>query len=282
MIAHGGKDGWYSVSTTIATNPTPSEFKIQFNHTSVGDIGFQTAADIAAHGIAAENLFVPLSGGVDSEFVATVLYRNRIPFTPVIVQLPGLTEHYYALNWCCEHNISPMVLQLQKDSAEVVHTVYKLLKMWPNLQSIQGIVTAYVLQAIEDLGGVAVVGDPDLTPKQYNNYTYDFDFPLGDILDTDLTGHVALFLSDSSIPFLWRTPELVLATAKQLPTNVNFDVARAKLYQVPYRPKQQQLIRDFMSDNLLAKVTNIFKLPKYSVVPKIEWTRNQLIELLTK
>jgi hypothetical protein len=60
-------------------------------------------------------LFVPMSGGCDSETVANSFYSQGIPFTPIIHDLwwNGLHCNYadtwWAHRWCRERNIKPMI-----------------------------------------------------------------------------------------------------------------------------------------------------------------------------
>jgi len=61
-----------------------------------------------------DNLYVSLSGGIDSEFVANSLLSRGIKFTPVIVDYVGNSaEVWYAYLWCRENNITPFVINLK-------------------------------------------------------------------------------------------------------------------------------------------------------------------------
>lgn len=48
------------------------------------------------------NIALGLSGGADSESIAELLYRNKIKFTPIIVDYVGKNSHdiAYAIRWC--------------------------------------------------------------------------------------------------------------------------------------------------------------------------------------
>jgi hypothetical protein len=55
-------------------------------------------------------LFVAMSGGIDSEWVAKTLHRNKIPFTPIIYQCQDLhsLDTWWAYKWCRENGYEPV------------------------------------------------------------------------------------------------------------------------------------------------------------------------------
>ena len=81
------------------TTPFNATFNIQ---SPVSTMSFNDAADYTANLIAHkyDNLHLCFSGGLDSEYVATVLCRNEIPFTPVILLTPNNAEIWYAFKFC--------------------------------------------------------------------------------------------------------------------------------------------------------------------------------------
>jgi hypothetical protein len=279
-----GENNWYELTLEVNTNK-PSVFTVKFNHTSINDINFQAAADIAARNIANEhdNLFIGLSGGVDSEFVANVFLRNNIKFTPIIAIMPKSHEHYHAFYWCYKNNITPIVCDLNNELDCLRETAVNMLKKFPTHDVIFGTITAYIIEKAKKLGGIAVISEPDITPKDSSKTVpYNFNLPIGNILDTDLAGHVSDLLFNDSISFLWRTPELVLSTARELNPLINFDIARAELYQVPYRPKYLQVETTYLTQNDLNTMYRVFQLNSYSRVPNIKWTRDELISILSR
>ena len=61
-------------------------------------------------------LYVCLSGGIDSEFVANCLLERNVPFTPVIVDYNyNGAEVWYAYYWCYRNKITPKIFKLTPD-----------------------------------------------------------------------------------------------------------------------------------------------------------------------
>jgi hypothetical protein len=107
-----GHSGWLTVELTTDTT---SRVKLEFPKQCIQSMPFQAAADYTAQVIANkyDNLHLGLSGGLDSEFVATVLLRNEIPFTPVMFDY-GLNsaELWYAREFCRKNNLNPVITRM--------------------------------------------------------------------------------------------------------------------------------------------------------------------------
>jgi hypothetical protein len=72
-----------------------------------------------------ENLYVALSGGLDSEFAANSLFERQVKFTPIIMDIGcNKIENWYAYRWCHEKNIKPLIISLTEE--EVVKHFSKI------------------------------------------------------------------------------------------------------------------------------------------------------------
>lgn len=280
----GGNNNWYRIDLNINKAPTLSSFEITFNHTTIADLDFQSAADAAALQIQenyqGRDLYIGLSGGVDSEFVADVFYRNKIKFTPIVSIIPGLTEYKYALYWCHKHQITPMVYDLHNNTDLVKVAAYALSRA-PRAEFLHVAVGLMVAAKAIELGGVSLTGEPDLTYKT----TAEFNSPIGNMLEMvveDVATEICFSQHQLPGSFFWYTPELVRAYARELNTTVNYDIARSELYQVPYRPKQQQLTPNLFSTKDLNKLMHIYKFESYSPVEPITWINKDLVNQLNK
>ncbi len=117
-----GKDAWikYRLNRSY-TNPWPvSELDVYLCPTSPSQIvPFNQAAKNVALDIAANysNLFVAMSGGIDSEFVARTFLELGIPFTPIIFKVEDLNELdiWWAFKWCRENSLEPVVIEATGD-----------------------------------------------------------------------------------------------------------------------------------------------------------------------
>jgi hypothetical protein len=137
------------------------------------------------------NIYIGLSGGLDSEYVFKLFYNLKIPFTPIIVY--GSCYKYesdYAFEICKQHNIEPKVINIEEKDIIFKHKsqIYDMLNSPKGVGTIPTIlITEY---AKENNGiyvkGEHIVGDIDnkvsteLNEWDFyndvicNGYTYDF------------------------------------------------------------------------------------------------------------
>ena len=117
-----GKNSWikYRLNRSY-TNPWPvSEMDVYLCPTepakiiSVNQAAKNVATDIAYN---YNNLYVAMSGGIDSEFVAKTFLELGIPFTPIIFKVEDLNELdiWWAFKWCRENKIEPVVVEASGD-----------------------------------------------------------------------------------------------------------------------------------------------------------------------
>jgi hypothetical protein len=59
------------------------------------------------------NIYVGMSGGIDSEWVAKCFHRQRIPFTPIIYEAGDLNsmDTWWAHKWCADNTITPLIIK---------------------------------------------------------------------------------------------------------------------------------------------------------------------------
>lgn len=109
-----GSGGW--IEYTYNSSPDQlAEFNVSLNPVNYAvDLGFHTASKLVAEQMVNinENVYVAISGGIDSEHVANTFYNNRIKFTPVIFTCEDLNELdvWWAYEWCKERNIEPKIV----------------------------------------------------------------------------------------------------------------------------------------------------------------------------
>jgi len=230
-----GHSNWYHVGLT--DRQTYNEFALKFNLlTPTATIEFNQAADYTAQLIHRDykNLHLALSGGLDSEFVATVLLRNKIPFTPVIVAFKKTQEHYYALEWCRKNTVTPLILDFDEDEIDYVkycHTVTKQHR----IHSVSNLMSCYIANLIKDFDGHLITGDPTIP-----GLTENYNEPAGNVYQVYWFEFLVELVHPDQHPgaFFFYTPEMALSYASHVDTALNDASARANLYQtVAYRPK---------------------------------------------
>jgi len=59
------------------------------------------------------NIYVGMSGGIDSEWVAKCFFRQGIPFIPIIYEAGDLNsaDTWWAHKWCEENNLKPVIFK---------------------------------------------------------------------------------------------------------------------------------------------------------------------------
>ena len=94
------------------------DFKILFNPRPFKKLSFEEAIIDSLFKIAnkSDNLFVSLSGGLDSEFIAKQLFELKIPFIPIIICVDDANkiEREYAFHICRKLNIQPVILKISE------------------------------------------------------------------------------------------------------------------------------------------------------------------------
>lgn len=242
------KNNW--LKTNIAeriTNPAV-DFKVWHEVESVEILNWSQALfdTITDFSWISKKLYIPLSGGMDSEFVFDCL--KHLNPTPIIVDTPGnKLESAYAFHYCRKHNINPVVIH--KREAEMLQTYYDDIFMKLNGCGSDSTATFIAARYAEEHGGVAVIGE----------HAYD------GVSEWDFYNDVLIHENNSIYFFMW-TPELVRAMRCEYLLNDTDDHQEFKhrLYKVPFRPKISYSYSKLYYDAL----NKISKQRKYSPDPK--------------
>ena len=274
-----GYNNWYTAIADIQKKPLQSTFTLNFNHTDIRTVPFQQAADEAAKLFAKNHadIYIGLSGGLDSEFVAEVFYRNNIKFTPIVATVEGSTDYMFALEWCYRKKIAPIFIEFKTNDPRLIpHFINscKGVKQECNLVS----VIDYLCHYVRNKGGTLVAGESPLV-----RHTARFDEAAGDVYDI----YASVFyptLIDPSLPlcnFLLYTPELMLAMATESDTSTNHSSSKSRLYGVPFRVKELVPTQP-MDSGVTQKIFSAVHTELYSPLPPAMWNKNELIGLLLR
>lgn len=224
----GHKD-WYKL-----TAGTPEDFRIDFDpypfrEMSIASAGAYTAELIREkHG---DNIWIAMSGGYDSEFVARCFYDNGIPFTPIIWRIRDWPESDYAIHWCRQRNITPHIVDkdvltgptlglLQKTAARM-HTDHFLCTVNIVLSGIAEKQGGFLIT------GTGVAMSDNEYPEPMGEFTHfaEHDFFL-EIWNDRHPGS-----------FLIYTVELFHALLKKTDHRLNVQEAKGIVYDLSFRPK---------------------------------------------
>jgi hypothetical protein len=214
------KNNW--LKTNIAerlTNPAV-DFKVWHNVEEVRNDDWETALfdTVTDFSWISKKLYIPLSGGMDSEFVFESL-KHLYP-TPIIVDTPGnKLESAYAYHYCRQNNLKPVVIE--KTEAEMLLVYYEDIFTKLNGVGMNSAATLIAARYAEDQGGVAVIGE----------HGYD------GVSEWDFYNDV-LIHEDNSIYFFMWTPELVRAMQNEYDGGDHQEF-KHRLYKVAFRPKMK-------------------------------------------
>lgn len=252
------KDQWIDISWSGQKQRVQREnLQVKFLRKAKSLISFDDACDQAAKEIYQQhkNLYLGLSGGADSEYVATCLHRNNIPFTPLILQYNNTEysdqkyESWYAKHWCKSHDIAPVLLNLD-DYVGSWHDTASYEKLKPRLWG--GAITAGLLcKFVEEHHGQLVSGFQLEYYPDHEQMTY---------LQPQLHSYQGFVMEESDFyieqlsperhpwAFYYWSPEIMAAYVDQWDVNLTMTENKALIYGTTARPKF-----DYPRDMLSAK-----------------------------
>lgn len=217
---------WFSLSLS------EQQFSVSFNQRAkVLYHNFFDAADNAVQQLRQDYpgpLYLALSGGIDSEFVANTLVRNKIEFTPIIVKAENCNslESWYAEYWCHTNSISPVILnQTEQDCADAFVKFFRIMKQLDNYEQAQ-VLSAYEYAALK--GGHCIYGAGDMNLNSNGQfYSTSIDF-ISDLV---------VGLGSHPTSFFMYTPELALSYITKFDNHLNEQYNKLEFYGVAPRPK---------------------------------------------
>jgi NH3-dependent NAD+ synthetase len=227
------ENGWFDDNLKDRSHDHTLDYKITINPHKFTPLPFHEAAKQTALKIAwkYDNLYVGLSGGLDSEYVAVCLHQLKIPFKCIIGVCKGNEiESAYAFKICKKLNIEPIVLK---------YSNIELMKMYMHLvSSINGIgrfalLSLYSAKYVSEqkgtfISGQHILSDDDDSPILY----YDAN-------EYDGYGHT-LYPNSNEIGFFTYTPELTYSMINGITIEnyeVTSDIYKSTLYNLEPRKK---------------------------------------------
>ena len=241
------KNNWIDISWDgLAKRKQKENLRVVFNQKIDKIIPFNQACDQVAQEIYSEhkNLYVALSGGCDSENVANAFYRNKIPFTPIILIYDNvedqeqIKESSYAIEWCKKHLVEPQIVYSQ-DFVGSLEERAAFLDIRPRLL-FGGATTALLNKTIKSLDGVLVTGYQLEYYPDHEQMTY---------LEPQLDDYVGFVMEETdqyletTCPnqhpwgFHYWSPDILAAFVNEWDTSMTMQENKANIYKVPHRPK---------------------------------------------
>lgn len=238
---------WINIDWDGAAVRTEKEnLKVTFNHRAKTLVDFDLACDQAAKEIydTSKNLYIALSGGSDSEYVATCFARNNIPFTPLLIDYnlyQGTFPQYelwYAYQWCKKYQKQPKVVVLDDftKSSKEKQNYDKIKPRLPN-----GLITSgFLHNVMEDLNGDLVTGSQLEYYPDHEQMTY---------LEPQLKNYNGFVMEESDYyleaiepgrhpwAFFYWSPEVMSSFVNSWDTNLTMQENKAAIYKTSPRPK---------------------------------------------
>ena len=184
-----------------------------------------------------DNIFIPLSGGMDSEYVFNCFLNRK--FTPIIVDTSAnKKESAYAFRRCEETDIKPIVIE--KTEKELVQIYYEQIYKKLRGKGINSIATYIAAKYADDNNGVAVIGE-----HGYDGL-YEWDFY-----------NDALIHEENSIYFFMYDQQIFDAMKREYRKGENHQLFKQRIYNIPIRPKMKYEYSKKARDVLLRLVSMI-------------------------
>jgi hypothetical protein len=253
-----GYNNWLNLSLSKDLDNSQIPFEITFCVNEPIELDFNKASDQAAKLIADnhDNIHLCLSGGLDSEYVAKVLLRNKIPFTPVVTLINGRTQMEYAYAWyfCRQHNLSPIILDYRDRHEDLCRQILAeafRIRVEPNASLVTNVVASQFPTASILTG----FGETFLNT--------DLDYPVGDNLEF-LENDWYLDISYPTNPgaFLAYTPSVMYSSINSIDNTVSTQLAKSQLYDLPFRPKIRWNINEILY-NRFSSISHKYQKPKH-------------------
>jgi len=211
---------------------TPFRAVLDFRYLDTS-ISYEDAISLAVNDIKDYDLYLGLSGGADSEYVARVLLQHGVPFTPLIsVSELNLEEAKHAYDFCKQYSLPLKTFKVDKEQhIKNFATVLKDLRGTGLADSIIFPLHAYVKErnGTYITGAASIAGNEDSNGHWTNfglwEHTFYSDFYQNDKFE---------------IPFLFYSPEIVYQTLlKVIEINQGQRTSKIKtsIYRTPWRRK---------------------------------------------
>ena len=236
MINIGHNDWLHINLETGNQNNLLTEFKISFNlETNVPKLNFLDAAKYTAQLLKekyGDDLYLFLSGGLDSEFVAKTFLENKLNVNLVVIKTySNQTEFWYAEKFCHDYGVNPVIIDYSniKDYKNLLKDIFSkanTLKVKPSKSLINNIAIKLFDNKCKFITGY---GDPFKVPSSFSEHLNE---------NFELEAHdFYLDLENQPSAFFTYTPELFRALIGDICQDKNLQIAKAQLYNILLRAK---------------------------------------------
>jgi len=281
-----GKDDWIKYSFNRSyDNPYPvNDFECFLRpeySSKIVDI------DVAAERVANDiyktyksKLYLAMSGGVDSEYIADILLKNNIPFIPIIFKLESHNQIdiWWAFRWCEQHKIKPTVIECNVKT--YLKDYIKLAQKYCSRMTAGAVSIEHIANYVREKGGSLITGAAfnELFIPDPIMWEEEFDETLKDSKGKTKRGYVqseadmikAMLVPDMPFTFLNWNAEITLSYVGQRQPDDTTEEYRFRLFRCSPRPKlalpvSKSIIRDFENKNYRRLISNLGTTQSYFI-----------------
>ena len=190
---------------------------------------FEEAVELVLKSVPKQNLYLALSGGIDSDYIFNLLVKNNIKFTPIIVYYElNFLEYQYAMHSCKQNNIKPIVISLTED--EYLDLLIKKVYIEIGGNALYGLANIIISEYVKNNKGLIITGQDFICGDQDNSYmefnVYDFYI---DSIDSTI-----------EIPFFLYNTDIVYHAVKLYDYNISISEWKYNILfnkKISFRPK---------------------------------------------
>ena len=262
-----------SENNWINDNFTPagliSDYDVKFNLYPFKPLNFHIAAEQAAMKISKkyQNLYVGLSGGIDSEYVLVCFHKLKIPIIPLIILCEGNEqESKYAFKMCEKLNIIPKVITCS--NYEILDICINFIFKKINGIGFESATRAYAANYVKDNNGILICGEHIIGDE--NILLRDSEYAMN-----EWDGYDSAHFGDQ-IGFFTYTPELTysMISGNTLDgENMSWKEYKSKLFGLEMRDK----INYNYPKKIQKIITSIRRLRSFK--PGIRWKREEILDI---
>lgn len=260
------KNNWIQTNIKDRLINKTVDLQLSLNLYPFYDMSFDEATDYTCNEIYKEhkNLYLALSGGLDSEYVLKAFHRNNIPIQPIIVCCGNEKENEYAYNLCAKLHITPIIINVNERSFLEYYLEYIYKNNCVGYNSTQ---TLFALKYANDNDGILIKGQHFLFEDQRQITDNEY----ASINEWDFYED---FISNQYINFFSYTQELAYSMAPRhyMPWNKY----RCLIYNISYRNKIKAKYSKELS--LILQKLCLASCAKTGII----WTKQEFFDIFEK
>ena len=247
-----------------------SDYAVKFNLYEFKPQDFDIAAREAAVKISKKykNLYVGLSGGIDSEYVLVCFHKLNIPIIPLVILCNGNQEESkYALKICEKLNLKPVIIECSDEEILniCVNFIFKKLNGIGFESATRAIAANYVKNNNGTLVcGEHIIGDGNILIKHSEYAMNEWD------------GYDSLHYGDQ-IGFFTYTPELTysMISGNTLDgENISWKEYKSKLFGLEMRDKMH-----YIYPERIQKINDAMNVSSKKFKTGIRWKKNEILDI---